>query len=435
VQKALLVVASLVLAGAAAAPIFGQEEGEFDRFGGWAETQLAATGWFRTAQAHGRWWLIDPEGHPFFTVGVNTVSFRQDTIQGTNQSPYGEAVAAKYGPPAEWAAAAVGRLREWGFNTIGAWSDRITWRQGIPYTVILNVSDAGPRPEGMSLPDVFDPSYAEAVIGVVRRICRPLAQDEHLVGYFTDNELRWGADWRSGDPIFVEFLQLPDDAPGRRAVVNFLESRYLTVGELNEEWRTEYESFDQIGRTPQVGSRIPAEDQDGFLQLVAQQYFRIAEDAVRGVDEHHLILGCRFAGYAPRPVLEAMRDHVDVVSLNHYATEPPKELLREIHRVTGRPVLISEFSFRARDSGLPNTRGAGVVVDTQEERAEHFERYVRELMALPMTVGYHWFEHADQPAAGRFDGEDSNYGVVDITDLPYTTLVETMSRVNRSFYR
>ena len=45
-------------------------------------------------------------------------------------------------------------------------------------------------------------------------------------------------------------------------------------------------------------------------------------------------------------------------------------------------------------------------------------------------VGYHWFEHADQPAEGRFDGENSNYGTVTIEDDPYVELTETMTRVN-----
>jgi agarase len=46
------------------------------------------------------------------------------------------------------------------------------------------------------------------------------------------------------------------------------------------------------------------------------------------------------------------------------------------------------------------------------------------------VVGYHWFEHADQPAEGRFDGENSNYGTVTIEDNPYVELTETMTRIN-----
>ena len=133
-------------------------------------------------------------------------------------------------------------------------------------------------------------------------------------------------------------------------------------------------------------------------------------------------------------MLQAMRRYVDVVSLNHYGVDAPAGVVRAIHRIVGKPVLITEFGFRARDSGLPNTRGAGPGVGTQRERAERFETYVRELMALPMVVGYHWFEHSDQPAEGRFDGGNGNYGLVDVRDEPYAELVEVMERVNGSVY-
>ena len=43
---------------------------------------------------------------------------------------------------------------------------------------------------------------------------------------------------------------------------------------------------------------------------------------------------------------------------------------------------------------------------------------------------YHWFEHADQPAEGRFDGENSNFGTVSIDDEVYEELTQTMTSVN-----
>jgi agarase len=45
-------------------------------------------------------------------------------------------------------------------------------------------------------------------------------------------------------------------------------------------------------------------------------------------------------------------------------------------------------------------------------------------------VGFHWFEHADQPKEGRFDGENSNYGLVTIEDRPWDVLVQRMTEVN-----
>jgi agarase len=69
-------------------------------------------------------------------------------------------------------------------------------------------------------------------------------------------------------------------------------------------------------------------------------------------------------------------------------------------------------------------------VESQKERAQCFERYVTAALKNPAVVGYHWFEHADQPAEGRFDGENSNFGTVTIGDEIYAELTETMTRVN-----
>jgi len=427
----LCVMGLLVLA--AVGPAGGQDV-IFDRYGGLQESQAAATGWFRAERAQGRCWLVDPDGHWFLSAGVNNVNPRPDVVRGTDRVPYYETVEGKYGSERRWAEAAVGRLRGWGFNTLGAWSAPGTWSQDMPYTVILHFADLTAWGEGESFADVFDPDFESAAIRHARSQCQSLADDPALMGYFTDNELSWGGEEGCSGTLFADFLGRGDSAPGRQALLRFLERRYLNAGELNRVWGTGYESFQQIGRVPQVGSAIPREDVADFLRLAAEQYFRIVHDAIRGVDEHHLILGCRFAGPPPRPVLEAMQDYVDVVSLNDYGASPPLDVVRGIYRIVEKPVLISEFSFRAKDSGLPNTRGAGIVLDTQRARAEHFEEYVQGLIALPMVVGYHWFEHADQPAEGSSDGENSNYGLVSIQDEPYRELTEVTSRANRAVY-
>jgi len=79
---------------------------------------------------------------------------------------------------------------------------------------------------------------------------------------------------------------------------------------------------------------------------------------------------------------------------------------------------------------LPNTNGGGLRVPTQADRARGFEHYVSVGLMQPQLVGYHWFEHADQPAEGRFDGENSNYGTVTITDDVYEELTQTMTAFN-----
>ena len=41
-----------------------------------------------------------------------------------------------------------------------------------------------------------------------------------------------------------------------------------------------------------------------------------------------------------------------------------------------------------------------------------------------------WMHWSDQPKEGRFDGQNANYGVVNIEDNPYLPLVAMMAEVN-----
>lgn len=255
-------------------------------------------------------------------------------------------------------------------------------------------------------PDVFDPAWKAAVDKAAAERFSPLRNDPWLLGYFDDNELRWGADWRSKDSLLETFLKMPDSAPGHHRAAAFIAAQ---------------------GGDP---ANFADAEKSAFQGLVAHEYFRICHDAIRAHDPNHLILGCRFAGCAPDPVLHAMRSYVDVVSYNNYSHQAPVAMLEHIHALTGRPVMVTEFSFKAMDSGLPNAKGGGSPVATQEDRASLFEAYVGAIARLPYCLGYHWFEYADEPKEGRFDGENCNYGLVKIDDTPWELLTHRIQAVN-----
>ena len=42
-------------------------------------------------------------------------------------------------------------------------------------------------------------------------------------------------------------------------------------------------------------------------------------------------------------------------------------------------------------------------------------------------VGDEWFEYVDEPEGGRFDGENNNFGLVNVEDQPYQPLVDQMA--------
>ena len=146
---------------------------------------------------------------------------------------------------------------------------------------------------------------------------------------------------------------------------------------------------------------------------------RIPADACRRIDPNHMILGMRWA-WISDPLLVTGWDCFDVFSINCYAVDPTSAL--ENVRLLGvdLPVMIGEFHFGALDAGLPAT---GLeAVPSQTERAKAYRYYCERAAAHPYGVGCHWFQCYDQFALGRFDGENYNIGLFDITLRPYAEM-------------
>ena len=434
------------------------------RWGGIADGCFQPRGYFRIVERDGVFWLIDPDGGRFLSKGVNSVQFEQDRIRNTTRIPYAEACQRKYGSKHAWRAAAAARLASWGFNTLGSWSDDAVANAGpAPLALTINLdlgmsfawakNDATGGSPDQDFPDVFNPDFDRHVCDRARDLCAKRSDDQSLLGWFIDNELRWGPDWRGPDEVLMLFLALRPATPGRTAALAWLRQRYPDFTAFNSTWRTPAQSWDTLNALSRINSPYPRSpiyqrnareehaanrvnqaraafiaDCDAFAALVAERYFKLTCAAIRAADPHHLVLGCRFA-YVPSPgVTKAAARHTDVISLNCYDSDAGPVINSYV--ATGKPCLISEFSFRGANSGLPNTNGAGPLVATQAERAAAFRHYVTAALQRPTLVGYHWFEHADQPAEGRFDGENSNFGTVKIDDLVYEDLVHAMTLSN-----
>jgi hypothetical protein len=419
-----------------------------------ATAAAAAEGYFSVREEEGRAWLIDPDGERFFSIGACVTNPQAYFAPDLGYAPYYLNILERYGSEAAWADATVDRLRAWGFNSLGAWSAPELFRGRIPYTTVLYLSGSAWL-EG-DFPDYYGDAFADRVAQVIAEQVAPRADDPELIGYFLDNEMRWGPDWRGASDLFAGYFAFPAESAGKRALIAFLRDRYDgDVAAFNRTWGTEIAAFDDLLAVTAVEpvSLIPARraDREAFLRRTAERFFAACHDAIRDADPNHLILGARFVSWTtPRAVAEAIAPYSDVVSVNHYMVAPafvgpmgalrrlidsldPLPLLREFHETTGRPILISEWSIRAMDAGLPNTVPPDfffVTVNTQAERADYFERVAREAFADGFIVGYHWFSYMDEPPEGRFDGENSNFGIVDNRDDPWETLTRRMAEVN-----
>ena len=455
---------------AEAGPFPGRAE-----YGGWADgPELEGTGWFRTAQHDDRWYLVTPEGHLFFSMGVNCVHTGDNTwVEGRDgwfdwlpddDSPFAAFYAEhsgahsmaepidgggrafnfhaanlqrKYGDDwrTPWRDTVYERLEAWGFNTIANWSDHdIYVNSPMPYTLNINIWGDFRRLEGGTgywdkMVDVFDPAYGEAVEARIAERTEAHRDNPRCIGYFVDNELAWGSPHEYTIPR--EVLQSPPDQPAREAFVEELQARHGDLDGLNEAWGTDSVNWDEL-RSPEELNSAAAEDHAAFLERFARRYFRQIREAL---DEHapnQLYLGCRFAGAPHRIVLEANADIADIVTLNLYQREIDCERWCGEDALDA-PLMIGEYHFGALDRGMFHT--GLVAAEDQEHRAESYQQYLRSLAECPAFVGAHWFQYVDQPITGRwYDGENYNIGFVTITDRPHPELVNAAQEMHRALY-
>ncbi len=429
---------------ASAAPV------PLDAYGGDSATTLTATGFFHTQLVNGRWWLVTPDGHPFFSAGINHVTQYGTTDKNGNQAYY-TSIVNKYGSVGAWSDAMVARFSTWGFNTLGGWSSNDLFTGRLPYTQLFSFGGQDFVTGGLS--DFFDPAWVASVQSQANATAGALKDDPWLVGYFLDNELHWDKDWRFLDQLDL-FLQRPATAPGKQHLVAWLQTRYGgDYAAFAADFSPSAADWATLAAPSTVTDTGPgaAATRAAWAGELADRFFSVTNAALKAADPNHLNLGARFLTQVTVPeVVTAAGKHVDVMSANWYdlkpdfeqtitnlgpAYVPTADTLRAWHDLTGKPLLISEFGYRAMDSGLPNTWPPfQVVLDTQQQRADRYRNYVDCLVNTGYVVGAHWFELTDEPAIGRFDGEDDNWGLVTEADDEYPLVIAAAQTLHDHMY-
>lgn len=412
----------------------------FNQYGGWAEgPQLEATGRFRVEKYRDRWWLVDPSGRLFFSQGANSVGFGQRTpLAGrealfewhhAEEGRFKEAVVGERGLQfivanvirtfgADWREQGYrrihDRMRSWGLNTVGAWSDaELVEDRRTPYTTILHLGH-GYSPLGKGISDPFSDNFKEALRRGLTAKLEAGHQNEWHLGVFIDNEIDWNED-------FVDnALSGRPDQPARRAVIADLKDHYTRVEGLNAAWGTELTDWEDLKGIPEARNAAILQDTARLRGLIAGEYYRRCQLAMREILPGTLYLGSRIHK-APPEVMEAAIRFADVLSLNVYAPLASQGLRQDIDKAC----LITEFHFAAPDRGVP---GVGLSpVGDQVQRSRSYLAYTLDAVLDPNIVGTHWFAYTDQSAAGR-PGENYQIGFVDVTDTPYTEIT-SMSRL------
>ena len=478
-EKIAFIVWAIAIAGCNVreSAIFEETPILFDKYGGIVGHEGHNTsGYFQVEKIKDpggdRWWFVDPLNNIFYSLGSNSTNPGGDWCPALGYSLYGNNVKALFsGNTFAWADRVIDRYSLLKFNTLGSWSASgiDTFQNSIPYVLNLNLGSGVPCPRiskgfWSDFPDVFDPCFAQKTAESARsQITEAIKNNHYLIGYFTDNEISW---WGGSAFSYNPDHTLADDAISNTAtsaikqywVNTFLkETKGYTLQEINSTYGKNFTDWSEVldlSKLPN-DSDYPAiqKDKDDFIGVIADAYFSATTSAIKdgAGDKNHLILGCRFAVLAPDQVIEAAGKYVDVISVNDYfpLNDPagdslfgkPLDRWSRIYSLTNRPSFITEYGRKGKDSGLPNTQGAGwPVLETQEDRAK-FERETIDTQSdfasdgTRFIIGFHWFEWRDEPALGRFDGENSNYGVVNIKDELYTTLAQAFRNTHDALYR
>ncbi len=395
------------------------------------------TGFFHTHRTpDGKWWIIDPIGRGFGVFGVDHV--RMDghyTWQGETH-PQLKGNLRKYGTRAAWEADTIKRLEDWGFNMLGDGGERGLRHRGLVHTDCLGLGsrfcdyardafiDVNEHRPCSGFPNVFHPDFKTFCEERAAKICAPQKDDPWLFGYFIDNELCWWGKGLMDDGLFDEAKAFPEGHSARRAVEDYLKRAGVT-GEPSLEVKR------------------------GFATLCAEKYFSIASAAIRKADPNHMVLGARFAGTGGPHIWAVAGKYSDIVTFNCYATADLDRneivyqgrslaaVCREYYGYAQKPIVVTEWSFPALDSGLPCTEGAGQRFRTQTGRTRATKLFAQTLLALPFVVGYDYFMWSDEPATGiacHFP-ENTNYGLTDNDGEAYPEITAMFTDLQKNVFR
>ena len=432
-------------------------------YGGWKKCRLDASGYFQTHHDGKRWWLVDPEGYGFLSIGIDSVvpgeAGRIDGLQKFfDWLPEKDSIykpAWKTGERVDhseyynfavsnlirvfgdqwwdnWAKLTRGRLLKWGFNTAGNWSshDFIRFAK-IPYVWPLSGFPGTKNRIFRDFPDVFSKEYEMNSAKFAQQL-KAFEGDRYLIGYFLCNEPKWA--FVDNLNIAEELLENEKDFVSKDYLIQFLSDRYSgDIVSFNTAWNLKLPCFEQLkGKIRRASSLSEASNNDlnEFSKRMISLFSEIPSKACKSVDPYHLNLGMRYA-WIDNDILFAGSENFDIFSFNCYKMNPADDIIN-IGKKTNLPVMIGEYHFGALDRGLLSTGLRGVA--SQEERGKAYRFYVENALSVEYCVGAHYFILNDQAVLGRFDGENFQIGCVDVCHRPYEEFVQAASESNRIIY-
>jgi len=426
------------------------------QYGGDLSKKFGSNGYFSTLFKDEKWWLVDPDGYAFYSIGSDCVRTEDDTpvkgieqlfswLPDENDPVFAQSWSNRHGNKAmnfpisnlirvfgekwheNWEKITAKRMKSWGFNTIANWSE---YELGQKYNIPYVIETPFPSTETTlfrDFPDVFSDEYKQNAEKCALFL-EKFKNDKFLIGYFLRNEPNWGF---GAYNIAGMMLEKPNMFASKIEFIKHIKNKYNNdINAFCEAWQIKLNSFDELENPIEKAwenSEIAEKDLFEFTEILITEYIKIPSLACKKIDPNHLNLGMRWAWIASDAFF-AGSEYLDVFSINCYQLKPNTAEIAKITEKTGLPVMIGEFHAGALDVGLP--ANALVGVKTQADRGKFYSYYVENGAVIPQLIGMHYFKWSDQVASGRFDGENLNIGLIDVCGQPYTPMIECVRTTN-----
>jgi hypothetical protein len=358
----------------------------------------------------GWWWLVDPDGQPFFARSVHGTRAAGAHVDG----------ALPIDPAA--------RLRTWGFNALGVSAEAAVCDDGFPFMAAVDFCRAGPAivGTGVRLPDVFDPEWPRVALARAREVCAPLVANRQLIGWVSDDRIEWASPSASGRPSLLQIcLSLEPSCAAYHAAWEFVLAlhggRLETLATAWNAHLRNKEVVRELTRSEEgFGTRGYLRDEGRWAREFARRYFAGTAAAIRAADPNHLVLGCRFHAAVGAAVLAECAYPIVDVAMPYWSELPGAGA------VPSHPVLASDVSW-VHDEFRSGARSNRMPRLTTFERILRRGRVALDRLARhPAVVGYAWSQWEDAP------GEQPPFarGLVHVNGVEAREHTELLSQFN-----
>jgi hypothetical protein len=344
----------------------------------------SAGGVFRLDAINGREYLVNPDGRPFFSLGVNHI-----------QNIFQEDFSGDRGKECE---DVLKNLTAWGFNTGGYGSPDALCRM-MPYLAPMYLTrNANYHSDSeFFYPDVFDPVVQDGMKAVIRHEVDRQKGNPNLIGYYWTDTPQWdlerargkrGTDWVSA------IRNLPDSAPGRKRY-----ERFVAEGGIADE---------------------------DFLRLIARELYRVIGEETRRLAPGVLVFGERYlVNDHPDCVVEEALPYIDVLSIQPGGVQFESAYFDRLYAKFNKPIMLCDHQCSFPTPAYPETMWQQL--ESEEAVGRAYGDYLKAAVDKPYVIGYQRCQYIDrfEQGAGVL-----KQGMIREDGTPYEILAGLVTHAN-----